>query len=102
MEVKEIKFDDKVYPKRLKLIENAPKKIYVLGNDELLNCDGIAIVGSRDCTKEGAKNAKMFAANIANAGFTIVSGMAKGIDTEAHRGALEVKRKNYCGSWKWT
>lgn len=84
MKIEEIGIDSKDYPMRLKQIKNPPKKIYVLGNKEILNQNGIAIVGSRDCTKEGVKNARLFAANLAMDGFTIISGMAKGIDAAAH------------------
>ena len=65
MEIEEIKFDDKDYPMRLRNIKKAPKQIYVIGNKEILNDKGIAIVGSRDCTEEGLKNARLFSANIA-------------------------------------
>lgn len=58
-----------------------------------MNEQSIAIVGSRDCTEEGMLNARLFATNIAKEGFVIVSGMAKGIDTVAHSGALEVNGK---------
>lgn len=102
MEIEEIEFEDKYYPKRLRQIKNPPKRLYLLGNKKILNDKGVAIVGSRDCTEEGVKNAKVFAANLAKAGFTIISGMAKGIDAAAHIGALEVKRKNYCSTWKWS
>ena len=101
MEIEEIEFDNKYYPKRLKKIKNPPQKLYVLGNKKILNTKAVAIVGSRDCTEEGIKNAKLFAANIAKSGFTIVSGMAKGIDGAAHIGALEVKRKDNSSTWKW-
>lgn len=93
MKIKEIEINDKAYPESLKRIKNPPKKLYVLGNIELLNSKGIAIVGSRNCTEEGMKNARIFAANIAKAGLTVISGMAKGIDRAAHMGALEVKGK---------
>ncbi len=93
MEIEEIKYEDKDFPKALRTIENPPKKLYVLGNKKILNNKGFSIVGSRDCTKQGIENAKMFSANIAKAGFTIISGMAKGIDTAAHIGALKVKGK---------
>lgn len=99
MEIEEINFDDKSYPNNLRNIKSPPKKLYTLGNKELLNTKGIAIVGSRNCTKEGAKNARFFAANIAEAGFTVISGMAKGIDASAHSGALEVKRQYNCSTW---
>lgn len=84
MIIQEIKREDKDFPIRLKNIKNPPEKIFVIGNKDLLNKKGIAIVGSRNCTKEGIRNARFFAANIANAGFTIISGMAKGIDAAAH------------------
>ena len=84
MVIEEIKREDKAFPIRLRKIKNPPEKIYVIGNKEILNQKGIAIVGSRNCTKEGIRNARFFAANIANSGFTIISGMAKGIDAAAH------------------
>lgn len=96
MEIEEIEYGDEYYPKRLKGIKNPPKKLYILGNKKILNNKGIAIVGSRDCTKEGIRNAKIFAINLAKAGFTIISGMAKGIDAAAHTGAIDIKRKDYC------
>ncbi|MCI8620930.1 MAG: DNA-protecting protein DprA [Clostridia bacterium] len=93
MEVIEIAINDKKYPEKLRTIKNPPKKLYVLGNIDILNDDGIAIVGSRDCTKKGAENARFFSANIAKSGFTVISGLAKGIDAKAHLGALEVGGK---------
>lgn len=99
MEIQEIEYDNEHYPKKLKTIDNPPKKLYVVGNKELLNCKGIAIVGSRNCTEEGRKNARIFASNIAKSGLVIISGMAKGIDAVAHKGALEVNRKNNCCAW---
>lgn len=84
MKIFEIGIDDNDYPIRLRNIKKPPKKIYVIGNKKNLNSKGIAIVGSRDCTKEGLKNSRFFSANIAKAGFTIISGMAKGIDAAAH------------------
>ena len=101
MQIEEIEFGDRAYPKRLRQIKNPPKKLYLLGNKEILNEKGIAIVGSRDSTKEGETNAKIFGANIAKAGFTVISGMAKGIDAAAHIGALKANRKNNCSSRKW-
>lgn len=84
MNIQEIKYSDTDYPMRLRNIKNPPEKIYVIGNKEILNDKGIAIVGSRNCTSEGLKNARLFSANIAKEGFTIISGMAKGIDAAAH------------------
>ena len=65
----------------------------LFGNKEILNNKGIAIIGSRDCTEEGKQNARLFSSNIAKSGFSVISGMAKGIDATAHSGALEVKGK---------
>ena len=86
---KKIKYLDKLYPKRLLEIKNFPESLYVLGNYELLNKDSIAIVGSRECSPYGVKYAKEFAKKIAQKGICIVSGMAIGIDTMAHIGAMK-------------
>ena len=64
-----------------------------MGNQELLNKDSIAIVGSRECTPYGVKIAQEFAKQIAKKDICIVSGMAIGIDTAAHEGALKEKGK---------
>lgn len=56
--MKIIKITDSKYPKRLLEIKNPPKQLYVKGNDELLNNDSLAIVGSRKCTSYGIKYAK--------------------------------------------
>lgn len=76
------------YPKLLREISNPPAGIYVEGNEELLNTNCISIVGSRCCSEEGAKIAKKFAKELAKQEITVVSGMAKGIDSAAHQGAL--------------
>lgn len=89
--VKIIKSTDKKYPKKLLEIEDYPKELYVLGNEKLLNKDSIAIVGSRDCTEYGAKYGTKFAKQISEKNICIVSGMALGIDTVAHKGAIKGK-----------
>jgi len=91
MEIEEISIKDKEYPIRLKNIKKPPKQIYVIGNKNILNEKGIAIVGSRNCTEKGAENAKLFGANIALEGLTVISGMAKGIDAAAHLRSLRCK-----------
>ncbi|MBJ7344507.1 MAG: DNA-protecting protein DprA [Gemmataceae bacterium] len=77
------------YPESLKTIWDPPSVLYLKG--EILPGDGkaVAIVGSRSCTEYGKKMAKRLAKGLAMAGYTIVSGLARGIDGEAHRGALE-------------
>jgi len=81
-------FDDDAYPALLKQIVDFPPLLYASGNIELLKHPQIAIVGSRNCTPGGAKTAMEFARYLANSGVTITSGMATGIDTQAHKGAL--------------
>lgn len=89
MEIKQINYEDDEYPKLLKNIKNPPKQLNVLGNVELLNKPGIAIIGSRNCTDIGKQIARNFASKLSSVGVCINSGMAKGIDTGAHIGAIE-------------
>lgn len=81
-------WDDPLYPPLLRNIHDPPPVLYVLGNPEMLNCRGIGIVGSRAATHYGRNIAEHLANSLAGQGFTIVSGMALGIDTAAHKGAL--------------
>jgi len=79
------------YPKLLAAIHDPPPVLYVAGSlkesDEL----AVAIVGSRDPTGYGRRAATKLAGDLSNAGVTIVSGMARGIDSAAHRGAINAK-----------
>jgi len=84
-----LKKEDEKFPIKLKNISKPPEVLYVLGNQENLNKKGIAIIGSRVCTEEGKDIAKKFAFKLSQMGLCIISGMAKGIDTSAHIGALE-------------
>lgn len=93
MEIKEIKYENTLYPETLRTIKNPPQKLYVLGDEQILNNECVSIVGSRNCTEYGKKIAKKFANELAINGVTIVSGMAKGIDSVAHIGAMEVQGK---------
>lgn len=88
-EIKEIKWNDKNYPKLLKNIKNPPQKLYVMGNENILNDNCFSIIGSRSCTENGIKTAKQYAKQLVKLGLCISSGMAKGIDTAGHIGALE-------------
>ena len=91
---------DKEYPERLRKIKNAPKELYVMGNVNLLNKKEIVgIVGSRDCTEYGRKYGYFFSNELAKENITIISGMAIGIDTSAHLGAVEEIRKNNSCTW---
>ena len=86
-------FDEARYPDLLRQIPDFPALLYVSGDPALLQMPQVAIVGSRLCTPGGAGNAFEFARELAAAGFTVISGMALGIDAEAHRGALEAGGK---------
>ena len=93
MEIKLIKIEDEKYPSKLREIKNPPKKIYLVGNEKILQNDGIAIIGSRCNTEYGEKYATKFSKELAKQGLTIISGMAVGIDSFAHKGALRVGGK---------
>jgi DNA processing protein len=80
---------DADYPRGLLEIPDPPVLLYVRGRAELLNANGLAIVGSRNGTAQGLANAQTLARALSRAGLTIVSGLALGIDAAAHRGALE-------------
>ena len=87
-----VNMNSKYYPERLKYIDTPPKQLYCLGNLELLNYkNNLAIIGSRICSDYGEKVAKEFAFNLAKENFAIVSGLAKGIDSFAHIGALNAR-----------
>lgn len=89
-----VNMNSKYYPERLKNIDDAPKELYCLGNLELLNYkNNIAMIGSRNCSSYGERAAKDFAFNLAKEDICIVSGLAKGIDSFSHIGALNAKGK---------
>ena len=82
---------DEHYPQALLEIADPPPILYAKGNLACLNMPAIAVVGSRNASVQGEKNAEDFAQTLAEQGFCIISGMALGIDGAAHRGALKVK-----------
>jgi DNA processing protein len=81
--------EDDDYPQLLSSIFDPPYIFYYRGNIEVLKDFCIAIVGSRSASTYGKGQARRFGNELANQGMVVVSGMARGIDTEAHRGALE-------------
>ncbi len=83
-----IPYTDSEYPSLLEKISDKPVGLYKMGNADL-NAPCIAIVGSRSCSTYGRLTARNFAAAFARAGFTVVSGMARGIDSAAHEGAID-------------
>lgn len=82
---------DKNYPRNLKDLPGAPIVLYYRGNIKSANLNSIAIVGSRKITSYGREVARKFSSELASFGITIISGLAHGVDTEAHKGALSVK-----------
>lgn len=80
---------DKCYPYKLKNIYDNPVILFAKGNIELLKKDCIAIVGCRKCSEYGKNIAKQISYNLAKQDKCIISGLAKGIDTYSHIGALE-------------
>jgi len=86
-----ITLDDADYPENLRNIPSPPIVLYVKGRIEKEDSLSIGIVGSRRASYYGLSSAEKFAADLACCGLTIVSGMARGIDTAAHKGALKAK-----------
>lgn len=82
-------WDSPGYPVGLKNIHDPPPVIYVRGQLEPEDATAIAIVGTRRPSRYGLEQAERFAAALARAGFTVVSGLARGIDSAAHQGALK-------------
>lgn len=86
-----VSWADEEYPKSLREIHDPPLALYVRGKIEARDKHAIAVVGTRHPTHYGREWAERLAFQIAGAGFTVVSGLAEGIDTAAHRGALKGK-----------
>lgn len=80
---------DPDYPEFLKNIYDPPRVLYLRGELRPEDTDAVAIVGARNCTLYGARMAEKLGFDLAERGVTVVSGMARGIDTAAHRGALK-------------
>ncbi len=83
-----VAWDDPHYPAALLALSDAPPVFSYVGQREFLNHQALAIVGSRNATPRGMEHAEAFATALSDAGFTIVSGLALGIDAAAHRGGL--------------
>ena len=88
-----VHYRDSAYPELLRQINGYPAILYASGNLQLLLEPQVAIVGSRSCTPGGAQTAFDFAAQLSAGGLVITSGMALGIDSAAHRGALHAAGK---------
>lgn len=92
--VRILTFADDEYPDNLKQIDDAPPLLYVLGRSDILNSElSLAIVGSRNASINGRKTASRIAYDLTNYGVTIISGMARGIDSAAHKGAMYAQQQ---------
>lgn len=87
-EIITINYKENTYPKELLKLKSPPLNLYVEGNFELLNKEIIAIVGSRNCSEYGWKQAKKFSTALSKNGICIISGLAIGIDSISHISAM--------------
>lgn len=85
--------EDASYPARLKEIYDPPLVLYIRGDPAVLAHPGIAMVGTRHPTPYGSGMAERLACDLAAQGLVIISGMARGVDTASHRGAITAKGK---------
>ena len=83
-----VTLNDPAYPAILRNIHDPPFLLYVKGDPKALDCAGIGVVGARAATEYGKHVSKNLAARLARKGLTVISGLALGIDTAAHKGAL--------------
>lgn len=88
-----ITIEDQIYPSALKAIHDPPPLLYVKGNITQADSNSIAIVGTRNASPYGKTASEKISNQLASRGITIVSGLAHGIDTYAHNGALSVMVK---------
>ena len=93
MKMQEINLGDINYPYLLSQIYSPPKKLYVLGNKEILRENSISIVGCRDASYYGKNIAKNLAYNLGKNNIITVSGLARGIDTYCHLGSIEANAR---------
>ncbi len=91
LQVELVTWADKAYPKLLMEIPDPPLVLYVRGDVKLLKRTCVGVVGTRQATIYGMETAKRFGYGLANAGYCVVSGLARGIDHEAHEGALQAQ-----------
>jgi len=82
------------YPSRLYDLYDPPETLYIYGDIRLLKMPMIAVVGSRNASPEGLKNACVFAQALSKTGLLILSGLAKGVDSAAHQATLELGAQN--------
>jgi DNA processing protein len=84
---------DEAYPANLRSVHNRPPFVFVRGALRPADDRSIAVVGTRSASEDGLRQAEAVAGGLADSGFTVVSGLAEGIDSSAHRAALERSRR---------
>lgn len=87
--IKLLTMHDKNYPYNLKNIYDPPVAVYIKGNEKILNNKSLAIIGSRMCSNYGKNVTESIAYNLSQYNINIISGLARGIDTYAHIGAIK-------------
>lgn len=87
--------EEEDYPARLKKLIHPPYALYCLGNMPKEECPSIAIIGARECSEYGRYMAQAFAGKMAEAGVSVISGMARGIDGIGQRAAVDKKGRTY-------
>lgn len=93
LDIKVVTQRSEEYPELLKEIDSAPIMLYCKGDVSLLKSECLGVVGTRRATKYGKENGERFVKDIASSGITIVSGLAEGIDTIAHKSTLDAGGK---------
>ena len=97
--IKMVNLTDKEYPSKLKNIYDPPISLFMKGNTALLNTFSIAVIGCREASNYGLHIARKLSYEMASKNIVIVSGMAKGIDGMAHKGAVMAgMQKNMCNT----
>ncbi len=90
--IQSLELGDQHYPKRLLDLSDPPERLFFIGDIEVLVRPSIAIVGSREASAQGLRYAHWFASRLSLAGYHVISGLARGVDSAAHRGAIEKGR----------
>lgn len=93
MNIRIVTLDDEDYPPQLRGIASPPLALYVVGDSKVLSLAGVSLVGTRAATAYGRETAERFAQGLAQRGWAVFSGLARGIDAAAHRGALSGEGK---------
>jgi len=93
LDIQIVALEDADYPVRLKQIYDPPLVLYVRGNLEALSRPGIAVIGTRHPTPYGIGMAERLSCDLAGRGLVIFSGLARGVDSASHRGAVSAKGK---------